>query len=108
MSIKVVLLQSNDQIISEVKELVSEDKPVGYVFTNPHKVITNTAFLREENKKDISVEVSLSPWILLSAEKQIAVPNNYVVTAVEPIDSVKKMYLEKVNGPNNKVSSTEE
>ena len=36
---------------------------------------------------------------------------NYVVTVVDPIDSIKKMYLEKVNGSNgsdNQVSSSEE
>ena len=107
MSIKVVLLQSNDQVVSEVKELVSDDNPVGYLFTNPHKVVTNASFLREE-EKSTSIEVSLSPWILLSAEKQIAVPHNYVVTVVEPIDSVKEMYLEKVNGTGNQVASSEE
>jgi hypothetical protein len=46
--------------------------------------------------------------MLLSAEKDIAVPTSYVVTLVEPLDSVKQMYLEKVNGPNNQVSSTQE
>ena len=97
MSIKVAVLSSTEQIIAEVKELMSDGNPVGYLFTNPHKVVTNASFLREE-EKSTSIEVSLSPWILLSAEKQIAVPHNYVVTVVEPIDSVKEMYLEKING----------
>ncbi len=112
MSIKVVLLQSNDQVITEIKELVSGENPVGYLFTNPHKVVTSKPFLStEEDVRDRSLEVTLSPWIILSSEKEIAVPNNYVVTVVDPIDSIKKMYLEKVNGSNgsdNQVSSSEE
>mgnify|MGYP000458725474 CR=1 FL=1 len=107
MSIKVAVLQSTEQIIAEVKELMSDGEPVGYLFTDPHKVVTETPFLQGE-EKSTSIQVSLSPWILVSAEKQIAVPPNHVVTVVEPIDSIKKMYLEKLNGTSSEMSSTEE
>ena len=46
--------------------------------------------------------------MLLSADKEMAVPTNYVVTIVEPLDSVKEMYSEKINGTNSEVSSTQE
>ena len=107
MSIKVAVLNSTEQIIAEVKELMSDGNPVGYLFTNPHKVVTQAPFLQDD-EKNTSIQVSLSPWILVSAEKQIAVPPNFVVTVVEPIDSIKKMYLEKINGSNSEVSSSEE
>ena len=42
MSIKVAVLQSGDQIIAEMKEIVSEDKPIAYLFNKPHKVIINS------------------------------------------------------------------
>ena len=41
MSIKLAVLQSGEQIISEIKEIVSEEKPVGYLLTKPHKVVIN-------------------------------------------------------------------
>ena len=108
MSIKVILLKSGDQIITDVKEVISEDKPVAYLFTNPQKVTINKPFLISEEDNDRSYEITFSQWMLLSADKEIAVPTNYVVTLVEPIDSVKEMYLERVNGTNNQMSSTQE
>ncbi len=110
MSIKVALLQSNEQVITEMKELVSGEDPVGYLFTRPHRVVTSKPFLStSEEERDRSIEVTLTPWMILSADKEIAVPKNYVVTVVDPIDSVKQMYLEKVkNGSDNQVSSTKE
>ena len=42
-----------------------------------------------------SIQITLSPWILLSADREILIPKNQIVTIVEPIDSVKEMYLER-------------
>jgi hypothetical protein len=108
MSIKVILLRSGDQIITDVKEVISEDKPVAYLFTNPQKVTINKPFLISEQENERSYEITFSQWMLLSADKEIAVPTNYVVTIVEPLDSIKEMYLEKINGTNSEVSSTKE
>ena len=108
MSIKVILLRYGEQIITDVKEVVSEDKTVAYLFINPQKVTINKPFLISEQDNERSYEITFSQWMLLSADKEIAVPTNYVVTLVEPIDSVKEMYLEKVNGTNSEVSSSKE
>ena len=97
MAIKLAILQGKEQVIAEIKELVDEGNPVGYLFANPHCVYADKQYLAEENE-DRSVQITLSPWILLTADKEILVPKHQVVTIVEPIDSVKKMYSEKVNG----------
>jgi len=98
MTIKVALLQSQQQVIAELKEIVSEDKPVAYLFTKPHLVEFNKFSLSENEKNQTSIEVSLSPWILASADKEIPIPINQVIALVEPLESIKKMYLEKTNG----------
>ena len=97
MSVKLAIFQDKEQVIAEIKELVDEGKPVGYVFTNPHRVYAEKQYLTEDDK-DRSIQITLSPWILLTADKEILVPKHQVVTIVEPVDSVKKMYSEKVNG----------
>ena len=97
MSVKLAILQSKEQVIAEIKELVDDGNPVGYLFTNPHCVYADKQYLVEDNE-DRSVQITLSPWILLTADKEILVPKNQVITIVEPIDSVKEMYSEKVNG----------
>jgi hypothetical protein len=107
MSIKVILLKSGEQIITDVKEVVAEEKTVAYLFNQPQKITINKPFLVSEEDTERSYEITFSQWMLLSADKDIVVPTSYVVTLVEPLDSVKQMYLEKVNGPNNQVSSTQ-
>ena len=59
--------------------------------------LTEKQFLAESDD-DRKIQITLSPWILLSADKEILVPRHQVVTIVEPIDSLKEMYLEKING----------
>ena len=97
MSVKLAILQSKEQVIAEIKELVDDGNPVGYIFANPHCVYADKQYLVEDNE-DRSVQITLSPWILLTSDKEILVPKNQVITIVEPIDSVKEMYSEKVNG----------
>lgn len=104
MSIKLALLKSGESVISDAKELISDEKVCGYLFTNPHVVeLRKTLLLTEEsdNSKKGNLEVILTPWIVLTSDTQIPVPPDWIVTIVEPIQDVKKMYEEKVNGESN-------
>jgi len=103
MSIKLVMLKSGEQLIAEAKELVNDEKDVkGYLLDKPHKVVTNTPLLlTEEQSNDSSVEVTLSPWILLSEDQEVVVKPDWVITVVQPLPSVIKMYKEKLNGQSN-------
>ena len=98
MSVKLAIFQDKEQVIAEIKELVDDGKPVGYLLKDPHRVVVNQPFLVEKVDDDTSIQVTLTPWILLTTDKDIIVPGNHVVTIVEPLDSVKEMYLEKING----------
>ena len=102
MSVKLAVLKSGEQVIADVKELVSEETVRGYLFTRPHKVVTSQPLLlTEESKDDNSLEVTLSPWIILSADTEVVVPTDWVVTIVEPLESVVKMYQEKTDGKSD-------
>jgi hypothetical protein len=103
MSVKLAVLKSGEQVIAEAKELVSEEKVRGYLFTRPHKVLTAQPMLltEEESQDDNSLEVTLSPWIILSADTEVVVPTDWVVTIVEPLESVVKMYQEKTDGKSD-------
>ena len=101
------MLKSGETLISDVKELVSEDSETGnreavaYLLNKPHKVAVRTEVLLTEDLVDDSkreVQVSLSPWILLSVDEDVTVPVDWIVTVVEPVASVKQMYEEKING----------
>ena len=100
MSIKLTLLRSGETLISEMKELVAEESQQAhaYLLENPHKVETREkTFLTEDEKKtgDFGINVVMIPWIILSADKKIAIPVDIVTTIVEPIESVKQMFIDK-------------
>ena len=35
------------------------------------------------------------PWILISKDTEVVIPTDWVVTIVEPIDSIRQMYIDK-------------
>ena len=100
MSIKLLYLKSGEQIISDVKELIRKDsnKVYGYVLHKPHEIVASKAVvLTEDAKDDRKVEVTLSPWILLTEDKSMTIPQDWIITIVNPIESILKMYEEKTN-----------
>jgi hypothetical protein len=104
MSVKLVVLKSGEQIVADVKELVSGENVRGYVFNKPHKVQANRAIIfaeSEETPEDRNVEITMSPWILLTDDEDILVPPDWIVTIVDPLESIVEMYQEKVNGQDN-------
>ena len=109
MSIKLAILKSGETIISDAKELIADDVICGYLLTDPHIVDTRkTMLLTEESQDSGNVEISLVPWIMLTSERKIPIAKDWIVTIVEPIDTVKKIYEEKVNGQDNQTDSSDE
>ena len=111
MTVKILLLKSGEDVISDVKEMISPDKKViGYFLSKPCvvKLLPKTT---EGNKRETSI--SMYPWMPLAKEKAIPLPTDWVVTMVTPIEKVEQMYKEDVlNGQttdqvNNPDKSTE-
>ena len=101
MSVKLLLLKSGEQVISDVKELIRKDgdKVYGYVLHKPHEVVASKAVVLTEDASDNrNVEITLAPWILLTEDKSMTIPQDWVITIVNPINSIVKMYEEKTNG----------
>jgi hypothetical protein len=99
MSIKIVLLRSGEQIISDVHEIVGEDdKSVAYSLTRPctihMKRISSEDFI--VSGEPTSFDISLYPWVPLSTNENIVVPIDYPVGFADPIDQLVKMYTVKV------------
>lgn len=88
MSVKLLVLKSYEDVIADVKEMLSGDKVVGYILNNPYVT-------RLENSEPPSV--TFYPYIPLSSDKSIPIPCDWVVTIVEPLEEVKNSYLEKIN-----------
>ena len=113
MSIKLLLFKSGDQVISDVKEIVQKqghmmvnqdqnetvDKVHGYLLTQPHKISAIKPVVLTENFNDErNVEITLSPWILLTEDKEMTIPKEWCITIVNPMKSIVEMYQEKIDG----------
>ena len=108
MSVKLLLLKSGEQVLADAKELHRKDdvptvdKVYGYLLTQPHKVSANKPLVLTENvDEQRNVEITLAPWILLTEDKVMTIPKEWVITIVNPIDSIVKMYKEKIDGQSN-------
>ena len=116
MTIKLILLKSGEDIISDVKEMtVGEEeqrKVIGYYLNKPCVVkMRNPNVLPEEqegNTQKAGYEVSLFPWMPLSKDDNIPIPADWMITMVEPVNKLKEMYIEDIveHGKGNQSSGT--
>ena len=100
MTVKLVLLKSGEDIIADVTEMrVGEDKDakiIGYFFDKACVVKLKEG--QDSTPKKSAFKISMFPWMPLSADSNVPVPSDWVVTIVEPKDQLKKMYLEDIVG----------
>ena len=120
MSIKLALLKSGETIISDAKEIVYEENKTevhSYLFENPYVISTRSSekvLLKEDDEEgdpnEYALDVVLTPWLILSSDKKMAVSVDWVVTIVEPLSSIKEMYTEDIvnYGKDNKDPGTNE
>ena len=108
MTVKILLLKSGEDVITDVKEMVSsDDKVIGYFLSKPC-IIKLIPKKSESDKRETSI--SMYPWMPLAKEKEIPLSTDWVVTMVTPVDKVEQMYKEDVlNGKTaNQTDSSDE
>ena len=105
MTVKLVMLKSGEDIVADVKEIKSDEQEViGYFFHDPLIVKMyepeETPVLSEvtTNKNSSKISILFYPWIPLSAENRVPCSADWVITMVEPIENLKKLYQEKLDG----------
>jgi len=115
MTIKVLLLKSGEDVIADVKEMVSSDKKVlGYFLTKPCVIkMSNTDNLTTEeldskSEKKSEFSVTMYPWMPIAKEKTIPLSTDWVVTMVTPVEKIYEMYQEDIlkNGKESNQSSS--
>jgi hypothetical protein len=115
MTVKLVLLKSGENIVSDVKEGFFEDKLVCYLLENPCTVSVNGSYRvigGEDLEKGNKVSISLTPWPSFSKETTVELIPDWIVTITNPKDELKLMYETEVLGieqnENNQISITDE
>ena len=96
MTIKLALLKSGEEVISDIDEMMTDKKAVvGYYFTNPCRAILTTPEIEVEedqssDKKPVSIK--LLPWFPLANQEKIPVVADWVISIVEPQPKLKDLY----------------
>ena len=104
MTVKLVMLKSGEDIIADVKEIKSNEDVIGYYFNDPLIVKMyepeEPTVLSEGSTNQYSSKISIVfyPWMPLAAEKKVPCSADWVITIVEPIENLKKLYQEKLDG----------
>ena len=95
MTIKLCLLKSGEDVISDMTEMVVQDQVVGYFLKYP----CVAQLVGHENAKGKSpFKLRLTPWMPMSKDKTISVVADWVISITEPIDELKETYERGIAG----------
>ena len=106
MTVKLVMLKSGEDVIADVKEIKSNEEVVGYYFDNPllvkmYESENEPTVLNEDSttKEYASkVRITFFHWAPLSKDTRIPFSADWVVTITEPLENLKKLYQERLDG----------
>ena len=115
MTIKILVLKSGEDVIADIKEMMTSDNQVmGYILTKPCVVkLMSAAPLTAEEDDDSNpegtseVRIRMHPWAPLAKEKQVPLSTEWVVTMFSPVDKVLDMYKKQVLKQNGKTDTTD-
>lgn len=93
MTIKLALLKSGEEVISDMDEMITDKQAVvGYYFTNPCRAILTTPEIEVDESEKQPVSIKLIPWFPLAQEDKIPVVADWVISIVEPQPKLKELY----------------
>ena len=100
MTVKLVILKSGEDIVSDIKEMVvgegDDARVVGYFLTKPCGVSLNSKAIKLDDEGEDHYQIKLFPWCPLSKNTKIPITADWVITIVDPVDKVKQMYETEV------------
>jgi len=101
MTIKLLVLKSGEDVVADVQEMVIEDKVVGYFLNKPCvvKMANYTPVEDEETteqKQKNAYQIRFYPWVPLAKDPVVPITMEWIVTMVDPIDKLTKLYVEDI------------
>ena len=98
MTIKVALLKSGEEVISDFKEVYKDEQFIGYQLEDPYQVIVEKYEVVDTDDEDgvSRAKIKFMPWLTLSKNKKILLPQDWIVTFYDPLETVEESYLNRV------------
>ena len=109
MTVKLSLLKSGEDVIADIEEMILDEKVVGYFFNDP--CVVKVLAKDTGNTGKTPCQLQLTPWLPLTRDTKIPVAPDWVITIVEPMPQLKKMYEDGVlkdGGQDDQSSSTDD
>ena len=107
MTVKVMLLKSGEDVISDAKEIADKQERgiIAYHLSNPYtmqiseKEVESDQILvdGEESKPKTTLQVQYLNWAPLSKQREFIISADWVVTIYDPHDQILKDYCSKHN-----------
>lgn len=111
--VQVVLLKSGEEIVTEIRKVKdTETEKRYYIFNRPYNIkIVSTDVVQispDESRPQLNIEYS--PWIMFTEDEQMIVPEDWVVTTVNPKQQIRESYLKnrRIANEQRNGSTTEE
>ena len=103
MTVKLVVLKTGENIITDVKEGIFDDKLICYLFEKPCTVTINGTYKVLDSDDDSSEKVSIifRQWPELSRDNTVEVKPDFIATIVEPQEQIKLSYQTQILGNKN-------
>ena len=102
MSVKLLLLKSGEEVITEVQEVFDPETkdPVGFKLHKPFRldIVSNDEGIVFNREK--GYQVSWFPWAPLSKNEDFYLPGHHVLTAYDPLDSIAQQYVNAIKSEN--------
>lgn len=95
MTIKLALLKSGEEVISDMTEMMSQEQVVGYFLKHPCRAILSTPAIDVDEEKEAvqkAVSIKLLPWMPLSKDENIPVVADWIISIVEPQPKLMELY----------------
>ena len=95
MTVKLAILKSGEEVVTDVKEMINENKVVGYFFRKPC-IVRMKNIEGVDNKTEVTFDISLTPWVPLGKGPILPVAMDWIVTFVDPIDKLADAYQTQI------------
>ena len=96
MTIKLAVLKSGENLISDIKEGYFNNELVCYLFEKPCTIEINGSY--RVVGEDSKLSISLKSWPMFSKQTTVEIIKDWIVTLVDPSDEIKEMYTQQVLG----------
>jgi hypothetical protein len=98
MSVRLALLRSGEYIISDINEMIKDERMIGYILSKPCVVEVkdvipiSRSILDKTKSTQKRLSINLFPWIPFSSDEDVLVPMDWIVTLVTPFEDLMEIY----------------